>query len=183
MTAAADFGSSGGGVAVEADPIFVSSAPLTYIGNLGNQTMAGRLTVGGGVRFGTDVFSSNVGQLYKTAAFGTVLTGVVGSDTDFTLAESGGIALLTNPAGTNNVNLNPFFGNTGIGLGTTAPTHRLSVAGGIVATSSATAQSFFSTNDVTISSNTKGVILYDVNASTQGYRIQIINGAIVATKQ
>ncbi len=103
-------------------------------GNVGIRvaTPVEALDVGGGIAISVAtayVATTTIGTIRKQTVHGLVIKGTTGSTNDFVLATTGGNLLLANPTGTDNIILNAAIGNTGIG--TTTPSAKLSINGGL----------------------------------------------------
>jgi hypothetical protein len=86
------------------------------------------LDVSGAIRVGAGTFVTNKARLYTSSILGLVITGQGGSSKDFTITESGGDKLISNPSGTKNVILAEDGGGK-VGIGTSTPGNPLVVVG------------------------------------------------------
>ena len=93
-----------------------------------------KLDIAGAARFTSNISfsSSKAGRIYKASNHGLAIHGVAGSQNNFALFTPAGQLKIINPAGTEDVSLNPSSGNVGIGTGLgSSPGEKLTVTGNI----------------------------------------------------
>ena len=101
---------------------------------IGTTTPTDKLDVAGALRLTSNIsFDANKsGRIYKASNHGLAIHGVTGSTNDFAMFTPAGQLMLVNPSGTNNVSLIPVASGN-VGIGTTAPGQKLTVAGSLSA--------------------------------------------------
>jgi hypothetical protein len=112
-----NFDGERGGITLQVSSATNTLTDALTINYLGAATFSSSVTSGGNIFTTNNSVFDTQGSITKHSVIGLALKGVTGSAFDFSIYSADGTALISNTAGTNNINFNTGF----VGIGTATP--------------------------------------------------------------